>query len=326
MGLLAVLSVYAAFLGAQRARELFTSLPMGFYWFCFVIVILAGLLTFGRLVRRPFLLMMHLGPILVILASIWASPGGYLLRQRLFKCDAIPRGQMIIVEGESTNEVYGQGRFIGHLPFSVTLHDFRREFYEPGYLMVVDPAGATARVPAEQGREVLLAADGSLIRIARHLDNLQVVQEEGGPAVIDSPGEGENAALELILQSPSAPDRRFYVYADRTAEHHGPLHHWQFIYSREVRDYFSELSFTDAQGQTLQTCDLEVNHPAAYSGYSLYQSSWYMLGDRPVTVLTVVNDSGRSVVYLGYWLLAVGISGHFIVRLYRLRGGMKNGC
>ena len=44
---------------------------------------------------------------------------------------------------------------------------------------------------------------------------------------------------------------------------------------RQVDDYISTISVLDGEGETVKTANIEVNHPLAFEGLHLYQSSYY---------------------------------------------------
>ena len=82
--LLTLLSIYGAFIGADRARAFFTSLPLAVYWLALIALLVAGIVLFRRLLRVPSLLLMHLGCILVLLGAMWGSNGGHALARSGF--------------------------------------------------------------------------------------------------------------------------------------------------------------------------------------------------------------------------------------------------
>jgi hypothetical protein len=64
--LLMALSAIGALLGAEKARELFNSVPMIVYWFLSLLLLAAGFASFRRLIAAPAGLAMHLGALLII--------------------------------------------------------------------------------------------------------------------------------------------------------------------------------------------------------------------------------------------------------------------
>lgn len=109
--LLIFLSIYGAFVGAQRAKDFFNSLPLAIYWLALILLLVIGLVVFSRLVRVPALLFIHAGCILVLLGSIWASQAGHKLQKHLFGIDKIPTAQMTIYEGYSESHVVLEDRY-----------------------------------------------------------------------------------------------------------------------------------------------------------------------------------------------------------------------
>lgn len=98
---LTVLSVYGAFIGADRAQAFFNSTPSVVFWALFAVVLVAGLVAFRRLIRVPGLLMMHAGCILVIIGGALGSQKGYEVTGN----DKILKGQMQIYEGQTSTRV-----------------------------------------------------------------------------------------------------------------------------------------------------------------------------------------------------------------------------
>ena len=54
---LMVLSIYGAFIGADRAKMFFNSAPVLVFWVLFGLVLISGLVAFRRLIRLPGLLL-----------------------------------------------------------------------------------------------------------------------------------------------------------------------------------------------------------------------------------------------------------------------------
>jgi hypothetical protein len=131
--LLIILSVYSAFIGSERAKELFNSVPMQIFWFLITIGLIGALILFPSLAKRPSLFLIHLGCISILLGSISASETGHRMYQQLFKKYKMRSGRMLIYEGHKTNKVIiSDHQGIYELPFELGLDDFRVEYYEPG--------------------------------------------------------------------------------------------------------------------------------------------------------------------------------------------------
>ena len=307
--LLVLLSIYGAFLGAERAQAFFNTLPLAAYWFAFIALLSVGIAAFRRLLRIPSLLLLHLGSVLVLLGALWGSNGGHALAQRLLGRDKIPQGQMVILEQTQENRVRpADSNSTRELPFFVRLKDFRMEYYEPGSLLIRSRTGESWRLPAEAGQTLSLGEGLGTVSIRRVFENFKIDLQGGNPTAYDEPG-GSNPALEVWVERPGAAPGRRYVF-ERMPGHESRSDPLSMSYGRMVRDYISELEIVK-EGQVVATKSIEVNHPLHYGGYHLYQHSYGedKLGD--YTVLMVVSDSGLNLVYGGYVILIVGVFWHF---------------
>ena len=98
---LTVLSIYGAFIGADRAQAFFNSTPSSVFWVLFALALIAGLAAFRRLIRVPGLLLMHVGCILILIGGALGSEKGYKATGN----DKILKGDMQIFEGQASNQV-----------------------------------------------------------------------------------------------------------------------------------------------------------------------------------------------------------------------------
>ena len=307
--LLTLLSIYGAFIGADRAQAFFSSLPLAVYWFVAITLLVTGIVLFRRLLRVPSLFLMHAGCILVLLGAMWGSKPGHALQKRLFGSDKIRQGQLGIYEQTQENRVHLEdGNNVRELPFFVRLKDFRMEYYEPGQLFIRSRDGRDWRLPAEAGQSLSLGGDLGTVTIRRVFQNFKIDIKEDEPVTYDEPG-GSNPALEIAIEKPGAAPGRRYVF-ERRPGHRNPDDPLAMTYRRNVKDYVSELEIVK-DGQVVAAKDIEVNHPLYYGGYHFYQQGWDEDQQGEYTVLMVVSDSGLNVVYGGYVLLIGGIFWHF---------------
>ena len=173
--LLALLSIYGAFLGAERAQAFFNSLPLAVYWLALIALLGAGIALFRRLLQVPALLLMHLGSILVLLGALWGSNGGHAVAKQLFGIDKIPQGQIGILEQTQENRVvFADSNSIRELPFFVRLKGFRMEYYQPGSLLIQSRTGQHWRLPAEVGQTLSLGEELGTVTIQRVFENFKI--------------------------------------------------------------------------------------------------------------------------------------------------------
>ena len=148
--LLIFLSIYGAFLGPDRAKNFFNSLPLTVYWLALALVLIAGVAAFRRLLRVPALLLIHSGCILVLAGAIWGSNVGHNLQRQFLGIDKIAGGRMVISEGHSENQVVLENdKQTRELPFYIRLKDFRIEYYKPAYLWVQTREEQSWKIPVE---------------------------------------------------------------------------------------------------------------------------------------------------------------------------------
>jgi len=103
--LLLLVSIYGAFIGAERAQSFINRLPLMVYWIAFTLLLITALAVFRRLVRVPGLLLIHAGCIFILAGAMWSSESGHKLQKKLFGIDKIKDGQIVIYEGTSQNRV-----------------------------------------------------------------------------------------------------------------------------------------------------------------------------------------------------------------------------
>lgn len=60
---------------------------------------------------------------------------------------------------------------------------------------------------------------------------------------------------------------------------------------------------------------IEMNEPFRYRGYTFYQSSFDVTGEKPYTILSVVENRGRIFPYISTIIIAFGLLLHLVLRL-----------
>lgn len=309
--LLFFLSVYGAFLGPERAKELFNSVPLAVYWVAFALLLTVGIALFRRLLRVPALLFVHAGCIFILAGAIWGSEAGHKLRKKHFGIDKIPTGQMQIYEGYSDNRVILEDNRIRELPFYIRLKDFRIEYYKPGRLYIQARRGDRWMFPVEIGTEFSLGLDFGTVKIIRVFENFQIAIDGESRTVTDEPGPGSNPALEVRIESPDGKAATRYVF-ERFPGHIDRDDELFLSYERVISDYVSELQVI-RNGEVVAEKDIEVNHPLHFGGYHFYQHSYDARAGQ-YTVLMVASDTGLASVYAGYLMLCVGVFWHLWLR------------
>ncbi|MHC4072944.1 MAG: cytochrome c biogenesis protein ResB [Planctomycetota bacterium] len=330
--LLTVLSVYGAFIGADRAQAYFNSVPLAIFWGILALALIAGLVVFRRLIRVPGLLLMHAGCILILGGGALGSK----MMHELSGSDKVRAGQMQIYEGQTQNQVYvrkdqqsgdGEDHEFKTLPFSIKLCDFRIEYYEPAYLQVETGEGQSKTVSAEIGNEIDLGGELGMARIVRMFENFKMSIEGDKRVAYEDPNPGLNPALEVLITKPDGQMSAQYVFSFMPGFSHtegGAKLTYSRPANRAISDYISELEVTDKEGKVVAAKDIEVNHPLRYGGYHFYQSSYDPKAGQ-YTILSVHSDAGLGIVYTGYWMLCLGVVWHLWLRhIVKKIGGKKH--
>lgn len=320
------LSVFGAFLGAERAKAVFTSGPMAVYWLVLSATLCAGFFVFARQRRDPGLLAMHLGLLAIMLGFFLGSETAQRWTAACGGRARIPWAYLPLREGQTSSAVRDRSlrRAIGELPFEVRLDAFEIEHYS---VAGVDPLlyyGVFVSTPgAPHGEWQARALDGEPDRAQPLADTpIRVRVLEVTPAA-----EGVPVSMRLELEAGGvrrkhvvscAPDEPFARLAlpplfpglpglDRSAS---------LILtppSAPVRAYRSRVTVTEDGHE--RKAEILVNRPLRVGGWHLYQHAW---GEQPErhTILLVVSHAGLGVVYAGFVLLGAGA----FVRFWRPRG------
>ena len=306
--LLFVLSIYGAFIGSQRAREFFNSVPLAVYWIAFVILLAISIVLFQRLRQIPALLLMHIGCILILIGGLWGSKSGHELQKELFGIEKVPNGIMFVFEGHTENQVEQEDGKIFELPFSIGLKDFRIEYYKTGDLYIQTRGGDYWTFPAETGKEFSLGPDFGTVKILKVFENFKINLDDGNRNAVDDPGPGSNPAIQVQVTPPDGQSATRYIFEN----FQGRMDFGDGLfmaYARDISDYISELQVIE-NNRVVKEKDIQVNHPLHYGGYHFYQQD-YDHEEGRYTVLQVTSDSGLTFVYSGYFMLCIGIFQHF---------------
>ncbi|MBN1362415.1 MAG: cytochrome c biogenesis protein ResB [Sedimentisphaerales bacterium] len=306
---LACLSVYGAFLGADRAQAFFNSLPLVVYWLALTGLLAVGILLFRRLLRIPTLLSIHAGCILILVGAMWSSKGGNDLQRQLLGIDKMWMGHMAILEGTAEDRVVvpdSNDRWT--LPFAVRLADTRIEHYPTGTLFVWDEAGHAWRLVAEPGQTLGLGQGLGSITIRNVFKNFKMDISGEEPVAFDAPG-GSNPAVQVQVTKADGTITTRYVF-EYSPGHTRPQDGLVMSYGRAIRDYVSDLRIVK-DGAVVAAKEIEVNRPLHYGGYHFYQHEYRENQMGEYVVLRVVSDSGLNAVFAGYVILVAAVCWHF---------------
>ena len=333
--LLVVLSVASAFMGSVKARQLFNSVPLVVYWVVFGLLLIAAFIQFKSFLHQPSLFMLHAGPILVLAGAMWGSEGGHELARKYFGSRKIQSGYMALPQGATDSRLMSADiqQELGKLPFKLHLRNFWLEYYRSGLPVLTGKKadGTRFELPCEAHTEFVID-EGVKIKVLRSFENLKVTSLDERITVSDEPGLGRNPAVEIEITKADDSVERGYLF-ERFPTMNSAGREFELGYSAGpiagISDYKSHIQilYPNEASPRLERI-IEVNHPLHFAGYHFYQHS-YDSEALQYTVLHVVSDSGLRLVYLGYWLLGLGVLGRFylrpVVRYFSSKGHSTNG-
>ncbi len=313
------LSIFSAFLGADRSKLLFASGPMFVLWLLFFLVLVAGLVFFPSLRRCPGLLGLHLGPLLILIGGLVNSERGHCW----FYPETVRWSYLPLRVGQTAAETRESSlrRGVGELPFQVRLDAFEVERYPPDDPDPVLKYGLLSHDPMTHRTEWQARAlagweagpvdlPGTPLRMT--VRSMGGEDAEHSFAEIDVAMGDLRRSHRLVCE----PGERFGRVALSTLfpEAEGlPPGASLFLLVPEppVRQYRSTLTFIDGDDEV--SAQAWVNRPVRFGGYHFYQYAW---GEEPElhTILLVVSRAGTPVYFSGLVLVVFGTVWRFWVR------------
>lgn len=210
IALLASGATFGAFRGVEGAAALFRSGPLVAFWILFAALLLFGAFYFKQLRRSPASLALHLGTLLILMGAMWGSADGHRLAEQYAGINKVPRGQMKLFQGETTNLVTpnvlsGAAAVAVKLPFSLHLNHFVVEYYDPWQLVAMAPpvtgpmSEATMRretIPWHVGDQVSIPFTDARLEVVKYLEHAEPTYAEGDiPRLSLTTSEGQPATI-----------------------------------------------------------------------------------------------------------------------------------
>lgn len=310
------LSIFGAFLGAERAKEFFTSAPLVVYWGVFALTLVAGFVVFARMRRDLGLAAMHLGFLLIMVGFAMGSGAGHRWAARAPGGERIPWSYLPIRVGATTRTVWDRAlrRDLGRLPFAVRLDAFEIEHYppsaEPPPLFLGALAHAHGASHGNWQAQPLKWKPGRAVQLPGTPIRMRVLEFTTPDAdvplsvrvALDAGGEPREETLVCAAGAPFARLALSRLFPElRELDPTASL--LLAPPAPAARTYRSRVTvFEDGRERS---AEILVNRPLRVAGYHLYQHSW---GEQPElhSILLVVSDRGLNVVYAGFVLLGAG--------------------
>ncbi len=302
-----ILSVNGSFQGAEKARLFFNTLPLQAFWGFLTVALLASLVIFPRVRNQPGMLAVHLGCILVLLGSMWASETGHRINREHFGSDKIAKSYTYIYKEEIQNKLYDEEqKELATLPFDLYLNDFRVEYYwERGKLYVYSPKGESlGECSAVAGEAYDIGSFGQIEvkAVFKNYRRGQEGQESEGPEGVTNP------ALRVVWKDSTDSVEKEGLVFERFKDFQPFADKVQLVYVLMPKDYISDIKVVQ-NDKVVASKAVEVNYPLHYGGYYFFQHS-YDSQSHAYTILSVTSDNGFGIVFTGYFLLCGGLLLH----------------
>ncbi len=331
IAVLCMLSVFGAFLGADRAKDFFNSFPLAVFWGGFAAVFVWAIIAFRSLQRSVPLFVIHIGCVLVLCGGLIGSQTGIRFYNRLFGKDDLSKGYIRLYPHQTARQVTSEiDRRLYDLGMEFRLNQFDVLYYDnaDGHFLIQDnQTGRQWQMPAQTaaGQSVDLPPLNAAAEVAGVYQNLQISVEDGRVSAQEGPLTQSNPGWQLRIHLPDGASETHYVFQNQAA-HRNPQKRFMvsFESNQMVRDYVSDLTVLSG-GKDIAAKKIEVNKPLYVRGYHLYQSSWGQDENGLYSVLQVVNSHGLTAVFAGYMLISAGLIWHFAVVLSGSRKNRKAG-
>jgi hypothetical protein len=336
--LLVFLSIYSTFIGAKRAQQFFNTLPLTVYWIAFAVLLFVGIASFKRLLHRPFLFMIHAGVVVILSGSIWSSEGGHRLANKYSNIKKTQSGYMALFQNTPDDRVMiaDMRTQAGTLPFKLNLLSFWIEYYRSGPPIVtgINSSGKPFTFElTDEFPQAFDVEDDTKLVVQQQFYNFKLDIKGSQTEPVDQKGFGENPAVGIEIQTSLGSTNHGYLFEKFPAMNSvGSEYNLRYSAGQitGISDFKSYVQvFPKEGGKPLAVAIVEVNKPLEFGGYHFYQHS-YEPENLRYTVLAVVSDSGLFSVYLGFWMLGIGVAGLFwikpIIRFLKFNKQTINEC
>ncbi|MHC5082843.1 MAG: cytochrome c biogenesis protein ResB [Planctomycetota bacterium] len=324
-----VMSIYGAFLGAEKAKSFFNAPAMIVFWSILLILMLLGFGAYPALRKRTGLMLIHAGCCLVVAGGMFGSTKGHEVMSQITSKSLLMKGFMAIGRGQVTHlvepEIEGGERF--ELDFAIHLKDAFIEYYDEATIQVQFSNDQIVHIPTESGQSYAISDEIGVVSIAKVYKNLKIRRENGEMVPYDDPSPGANPAYEVVLERPDGTMESQMVFV-MFPMMHGMRHstfNAQYSPPQMVKDYKSTLQVIEADGQVAAEQTIEVNKPLYYGGYHFYQNTFSYNENGPVSGIMVTSVRGVWTVFAGYGLIFVGMMMHFWFGVLRRKPVAANG-
>ncbi len=254
---------------------------------------------------RPGVFLSHLGVLLMFIG------GGV---HGLFAV----RGTLALETGQTKSEFAGDDGTQRPLPFQVSLKDFQVRYWdqekhfihaykkcgEPGH----DGDDLLESVEVEPGKDAPFKAAGAGLSVLEFYPNFHL--GESGPETLDESRQNPALAVKLPGSKGAKPAYLFANYPEAHELRDAAGIRYVYEYNPGmIKQFESRLSFLEGGVEKFEKL-INVNTPAKYMGYRLYQSGYDPKNPR-FSSIQISKDPSVLFIYAGFAALMIGLTWAF---------------
>ncbi|OGS13917.1 MAG: hypothetical protein A3J70_09090 [Elusimicrobia bacterium RIFCSPHIGHO2_02_FULL_61_10] len=292
-----------AWLKNLRLNNVFSS-----YWFLALMaggalnILACTVKQWKVLKQRPGVFLSHLGVMLMFVG------GGV---QGLFSV----RGTLAMEMGQTRGEFAGNDGVSVPMPFEVSLKDFQVRYWgqekhivhalkkcgEPGN----DGDDLLESVEVEPGKDAPFKSPGVSLSVLKFLPNFSL--SESGPLNQDESRQNPALAVKLNNDRAAKPSYLFANYQDAHEVRDSSGVRYVYEYNPGmIKQFESRIAFLEEGVEKFEKL-INVNSPAKYKGYRLYQSG-YDPKNPKFSSIQISKDPSVIYIYAGFAALMIGLT------------------
>ena len=254
---------------------------------------------------RPGVFLSHLGVLLMFLG------GGV---QGIFSV----RGTLALETGQTKGEFAGNDGTSVPMPFEVSLKNFQVRYWdqekhfihaykkcgEPGH----DGDDLLESVEVEPGKDAPFKAAGAGLTVLKFYPNFHL--GESGPVTMDESRQNPALAVKLPGSKAVKPGYLFANYPEAHELRDAAGIRYVYEYNPGmIKQFESRLAFLEGGVEKFEKL-INVNSPAKYKGYRLYQSGYDPKNPR-FSSIQISRDPSVLFIYAGFAALMIGLTWAF---------------
>lgn len=299
------------------------STPLTIVWILLTILIVSAILFFNNIRKKPLVLLMHIGGILIILGAMAGSQKGHDFLSQKFKTQKNKYGFIYPIKGLKENSVsvikYKDKKIddintitepyeeIFTLPFDIILKDIRTKAYRDGIIHIRTlPDEKYFAVRAKPDNQFLSDPNSGTFKVRNVYQNCKLNTKDNKTTAYDSNEPGTNPAVFIKYTSPGGSPASKIIY-EKFSPPQSPEDLLAVWYTSFIKAIYCDIEIHE--NGKIYTKTIQPGKPVKYNGYYFYLNL-YDLNLKTVELI-VVSDYGLPLVFTGFIILLMAVFTHF---------------